>query len=212
MTTWKERRDALRAQIETGDAKQAVLACLNDTNRRVRQEGLRRVEPLLGDPEVVAALTLRLNDRSLVVRRELAPLTPKIGLRAAPLLLELCAKATGEHLTLTGQALAALAEAHPDPALRQGAATLKRRAKGWFLAPSSRAALTACAARIEAATERVKDLPRGAGAAPSASALPTPASPPALRTENLPRPSDAPEARSVSGFRRFLKRWFLQSE
>ena len=205
--TWKERRDALRQEIQTGDGRAAILACLGDSNRRVRQEGIRNVGPFLDDTEVLEALTLRLNDRSLVVRRELMPLTPRIGLKATPHLLEICRSAVGENLTLAAESLAALAEAHPDPNLRQGATQLRRRAKSWFLSPRVRSALIASATRIDSATDALKDLPRSAGPSVPPGALPVPASQPKPPVASLPLPAKVPESEPDSKLKRWWNWW-----
>lgn len=181
--TWKERRDAYRSQIKTGDGRAAVLACLQDSNRRVRQEGIRNVGPFLDDREVIEVLLDRLNDRSLVVRRELVPLTPQLGLRAAPTLMELSRTAVGENLKLSAEALASLSEAHPDPTLRGGAAMLRKRAKGWFLSPTLRSSLQRCASRIDTATDHAKDLPRAVINQTGTEGLPIPGFAPSLDRE-----------------------------
>lgn len=206
--TWKERRDALREEIQTGDSRAAILACLRDSNRRVRQEGIRNVGSFLDDPEILDALTLRLNDRSRVVRREMVSLTPKIGLKAAPMLLELCKSATGENLTLTGESLAALAEAHPDPALRQGAARLRRRTRGWFLTARVRSTLISSATRIEIATEGVKDLPRSAESNALAKSLPVPTRQSDRTSVDLPVPSELPKREFLSPIKCWWRKWW----
>lgn len=146
---------------------------LTDSLRHVRAEAVRALGSF-PTPSAQALIALALADRSGLVAkaaREQLSLGPtETAFRVVLALWE--DRALGERAL---DLLVALAQRAPNLPMRQALPVLERHARRFFLAPSQRQRLRACAQQLDTATAHLKDLPLTALPMGEVTDLPLPA-------------------------------------
>lgn len=163
-------------------------AALDDSNRFVRTEAVRRLGEHLEEPGVLDALMGRLSDRSTRVRDVVLEFVPLFGAGALPALETLLTQGNMQAVCRAAPAIAKMAENKPHTGQQNVANVLKKRSRNWWILPAERKMLKECAERIEWAIFHLKDMPIAAGAPTNQADLPRPSAEPTIEAKNLPIP------------------------